>query len=398
MNHQNNKNKKTEPLAVRKVNQKIREFKMGSYAYDFENPHEKEVKHKRKLQYLQRTFYMFLVAFLFNFGVIVFLQKSETIPSGLSGIPMLITLVWSSTKPYFAVLYLACNVPLFIVFWRKTKLSFTLHTLEFMLFQIVINFLLTIGGENSVATWSQKVFNIAPGWEQVIEVINEKTGISQKFENPITWPIIANGLIGSVFVGISISLAWKFGGSTGGTDIIAYYFSTKKQKSVSWMLSVFAIVTTIIFLVIFSFARKHYPAAKVIHFADGTQQYKVINQRVIIGMRELTTFVYIFVVNGLISILYPKYKKVNVEISCGASFARIVEYFKEIKYWHAYSIFTTESGYTGEKVYKINTTMLLLETKNIIKDLRAIDPNIWISIKPTYQIHGNFNTHYVDEN
>ncbi|QBF34923.1 YitT family protein [Mycoplasmopsis phocirhinis] len=398
MNFQDKKNKKTEPLAVRKVNQKIREFKMGSYAYDFENPHEKEVMHKHKLQYILRTFYMFLVAILFNFGVIVFLQKSETIPSGLSGIPMLITLVWTKLKPYFAVLYLVSNIPLFLIFWRKTKLSFSLHTLEFMLFQIVINFLLTIGGENSVAAWSQKVFNIAPGWEQVIEVIDKNNGTKQLFENSITWPILANGLIGSVFVGVSISLAWKFGGSTGGTDIIAYYFSTKKQKSVSWMLSVFAIGSTIIFLIIFSFARRHLPTAKIIYLADGTQHYQMINQRVVIGMRELTTFVYIIVVNGLISVLYPKYKKVNVEISCGTSFARIIEYFKEIKYWHAYSIFTTQSGYTGEKVYKINTTMLLLETKNIIKDLRAIDQKVWISIKPTYQIHGSFNTHYVDQN
>ncbi|MBU4690277.1 YitT family protein [Mycoplasma sp. ES3157-GEN-MYC] len=396
MNDQGKITKKSEPLAVRKVNQKIKEYKMGAHAYNLENPHEKDVKQKRVQQYFIRTCFMFLAAFMFNFGAVVFLQRSETIPSGLSGVPMLISLIFHQTKPFFGLMYLACNIPLFFFLWKKTKLSFNLHTLEFMIFQTLINFVLTAGTkDNTVADWFHNVFNVAPGWERTVKI----DGV--QYENPVTWPILANGLIGSLFVGIAISLAWRSGGSTGGTDIIAYFFSTKKQKSVGGILTIVSLATSITFLIIFAFAQPHNESIVIIYKKIGDNHYVTYvssGKRVIVGMREITSFAYIAAVNGLISVLYPKYKKVNVEISCVKSFDKVMQYFNDINYWHSYSIYTTTSGYSGEKVYKINTTMLLLETKNIIQDLRVIDPKIWISIKPILKIHGNFNTRFVDDN
>ncbi|WP_029608922.1 YitT family protein [Mycoplasma simbae] len=390
--------KKSEHVAVRKINQKIKDYKMGAHAYDYRNPHEKETKTKKKQLYFIRTLYMLLAAFLFNFGVVVFLQKSETIPSGLSGIPMLISLIFPSAQPWFAVMYLACNVPLFLIFGWRIKKSFSLHTLEFMLFQILINFLLTYEFSSSFGSISglfHKVFNVAPGWEKVIIL----DGVV--YENPTTWPILANGLIGSAFIGTSIALAWKFGGSTGGTDIIGYYFSTTKQRSIGVVLSSIALVTSMIFLIIFAIVKPHNLSIEHVYTASEKGSYAVTykptQSRVYFGMREVTSFVYIGVVNGLVSLLYPKYKKVNLEISCSGKFDVVLNYFKDIDYWHAYSIYEIKSGYTGEKVYKLKTTMLLLEAKNIIKDLKQLHPTIWISVSPVTKTFGLFNTHFVDE-
>nr|WP_307926374.1 YitT family protein [Mycoplasmopsis bovis] len=69
-----------------------------------------------------------------------------------------------------------------------------------------------------------------------------------------SWPIIINGFLGSICAGTSIAIAWKNGGSTGGADIIAYYFSTKKQKSVAGMMFTVNIIATSFFLLVFGIA------------------------------------------------------------------------------------------------------------------------------------------------
>ncbi|WAM06880.1 YitT family protein [Mycoplasmopsis cynos] len=58
----------------------------------------------------------------------------------------------------------------------------------------------------------------------------------------------------------------KAGGSTGGTDIIGYYFSTKAKKSVGPVLSIIGFVTAAIFIVIFEFIKPNYLLDKVAWF------------------------------------------------------------------------------------------------------------------------------------
>ncbi|WP_027120336.1 YitT family protein [Mycoplasmopsis lipofaciens] len=414
MKHQKNEIKKSEviceSITCEKRKIEIKKLEMGKYSYDHENRKEKEVKKRRIILYLKRTFFILLSAIIFNFGAIAFLQKGETIPSGISGIPMLITLLDPEKfSKYFALLYLVCNVPLFAIYGWRIKRGFVFLTFMFMFFQIVTNAIFT---QEVVLNWIHHFFNVVPGWERTLKVsiTDSITGITtfKEFENPSSWPIFINGVIGSVLLGVSIALAWKFGGSTGGTDIIAYYYSTKKQKSISRMLMVVSFTTTFIFLIIFAFAVPHKPTlneilqSKMTYDSNGNLLYSMdytqdLGQRNIIGMREFSTIIYIFIVNGLIAIIYPKYKKVTMSISTKDP-ELVLDYLKEIKYWHAYSINKATSGYTGQDVYKIESTMLLLETRSITRDLKHLDENVWIEIKPVYNIYGRFATKYVDEN
>ncbi|UWV93263.1 hypothetical protein NW062_04505 [Mycoplasmopsis cynos] len=40
--------------------------------------------------------------------------------------------------------------------------------------------------------------------------------------------------------------------------------------------------------------------------------------------------------------------------------------------------------------------MLLLEAKNIIDDLKQIDPRVWISVEKVSKVVGQFSTFYVE--
>lgn len=310
-----------------------------------------------------RILIVIIAAIFFNFGVQVFLDRSDTIPSGLTGIPILLQLIFPSVRPYFALIYLGVNIPLFLIFWTKIKTSFLGLTLTFMISQIGVNIIFSI---EPIHGYLLQMFNFVSNWT--------------KNNTEVTWPILVYGAIGSFFIGISIALTWKVGGSTGGTDIIVYYFTTKSKKNVASIMAIASFSTVLVFLIIYGFVNPHPISGDVI---------------TIIGMREISTFVYIILVNLTVNILYPKYKKVFVSISCSDP-SKVLGYLKLVNYWHGYQVTTLNSGYTGSTIYKIETVMLLLETKNVINDLKLVDSSLFISLSPIKSVIGNFNTNFVD--
>ncbi|WP_082656064.1 YitT family protein [Mycoplasmopsis meleagridis] len=400
-------NEKWEPFRICDVD--INMTEMGQYNFRKLNSKNKEVKKQNIKLWSKRVILVFLAALIFNFGVNAFLAKANTIPSGFTGIPTLTVLLvkphWSDINKLFALIYVIVNIPLFIIvglqfektksFFRvklKIKKSFLLMSLGFMFSQIVTNAIFTYEPVNHFIT---STFNVAPGWKETIEVV--ENGVKIVAENPVTWPIFINGLIGSMFLGVAIAMAWKSGGSTGGSDFIAYFFTTKKKKSVSSILMAVSFTSSLIFLVIYSIVDPHKPAVMIKGYLDNGNPIYVINHeaKTIVGMREFSTIFYIFIANGLVGLLYPKYKKVGIEISC-ADPSKVIAYFRAIEYWHAYTITKATSGYTGKEIYKIETTILLLESRSLLRDLKIIDKTLWIRVKNINNVIGNFKTSFVE--
>ncbi|WP_051789155.1 YitT family protein [Mycoplasma buteonis] len=427
---------------IKKETERLK-YKMGKYLAN-----NKKVKLTPSIffnRYWKRFLLIFLAAVVFNFGIQVFLSRADTIPSGITGIPTILQYIFPSLKQYFALIYLGCNLPLFIIFWKKSKSSFMWLTLAFMICQIFINFLFT--NINAVHEFiSKKILlvpadiedvrnyiykpvrfdvklanntvekiykltdyqtNIIHDWHTMYpELISlfdsERISVNQYLLNirnilntnntfdylsnselqaywyhvGKTWPILLYGSLGAMFIGMGIALSWKAGGSTGGTDIVAYYFSTKSKKSVANILSTIAIFTAIVFLIIYSFIKPN-------------------EHDEIFGMRELSTFAYILVSNLIVNVLYPKYKKMKLTI-ISQDPQKVIAYFNLINYWHSYRIVRYKSGYTGKYNYKIETVILLLESRNLVDDLKLIDPNIWISQSKVEKVNGKFSTQFVE--
>ncbi|MBW0594607.1 YitT family protein [Mycoplasmopsis anatis] len=314
-------------------------------------------------RYWLRVVFIFFAALIFNFGAKMFLVRGDTIPSGLSGIPILINILIPETKPYYALIYLGVNLPLIFTVGLKIKRTFTVLTVLFMIFQIGTDF----------------VFSLNVVHDFLVNSINFGPELKPDHD---TWIKLLYGVLGAAFIASGIALSWKSGGSTGGTDFIVYYFSTKLKKNVALVMSVVSITTAIVFLVIFGIFQPHPITEKSPH-------------RVYFGMRELSTFVYLVVNNLIVNLLYPKYKKVKLSISCSNP-TKVLAYFKLINYWHGYEISSIKSGYSGAEVYKIDTVCLLFETRNIIEDLKSVDPTVWITVYPITKVVGSFNTQYVE--
>ncbi|WP_406614233.1 YitT family protein [Mycoplasma corogypsi] len=428
-------------------------YKMGVYLYN--NKKTKLTFSILVHRYWKRVLLIFLSALLFNIGIQLFLSRGDTIPSGISGIPTILQYLFPILKPYFALIYLACNIPLFLIFARKSKKSFIYLTLLFMIFQIVINFVLTtdaiqeiflrkiqlvptkpfnvrnslyttnedtgVGLENLNLFLKENFYHVqktvlaepnkfdlalnSPLYQaikqgEITKIINTESlktpyleilrGHYYNLVAPIysqeavmywyldgkTWPILIYGCLGALFIGMGVAFSWKAGGSTGGTDIAAYYFSTKSKKSIANILTSVSLLSAIIFLTIYAFIRPNI-----------SHEY--------IGMREISTFLYIAVSNVVVNILYPKYKKMRMTIVSNDP-QKIIAYFKVINYWHSYRIIRYKSGYTGKYAFQIETVVLLMEIRNLVNDLKVIDPKIWISVEPIYSVIGLFNTQYVE--
>ncbi|UWV79618.1 YitT family protein [Mycoplasmopsis felis] len=108
-------------------------------------------------------------------------------------------------------------------------------TLCFMVCQIITNFFFT-----------SKIIS---------QSINEFITFTDSYKPYTNWSDIIYSIVGALFIAFGISLSWKAGGSTGGTDIIAYYFSMKSKKSIGHILSIIGVCSAILFLFIFSFIK-----------------------------------------------------------------------------------------------------------------------------------------------
>ena len=64
----------------------------------------------------KNVLYLILSSFLFAFASTSLLTKASSIPTGLSAISMTMSLIVTELKPYLNFVYLALNIPLFIIF------------------------------------------------------------------------------------------------------------------------------------------------------------------------------------------------------------------------------------------------------------------------------------------
>ena len=97
----------------------------------------------------------------------------------------------------------------------------------------------------------------------------------------------------------------------------------------------------------------------------------------------------------VINFIYPKYSAVHVEIH-SEEIMKIDQYFKDSKYPHAWQRKMVTSGLLNKEKEIISTVMLLLEYKEIKKQLYIIDEKVWVESLRVENLFGSFNTKATD--
>ncbi|MCU4117421.1 YitT family protein [Mycoplasma zalophi] len=393
----------------------------------------------------KKLLWMFISAFLFNLGIATFLAKAGTVASGTSALIQVITYTFESLRQYFAIFYLLINLPFIIIFWKKNSRLFMILTLYWLLFQIVSEFFFYGFDPNKpyvIRDWLQHDFSIYytsydldgtkiswsvypsgnfsgsslvnelgqpigsdivgqwQNWTLQKDVINESTqqvvlkagahgwtyfrNLNPHLNmNVETWPVIIYTLGGSVLGGLAAAIAWKHSGSTAGSDIFIYYISRVKKMSVGKVS--FRIACCFAAFSIIVIGILEYTGSVLDHPWDSS----------VYLVRCISTVFYIGFYNLIINFIYPKYKKVKIEIY-SSKINDICVHFKDINYWHAYSIIKQTSGFTQQENSRIETIALFLEQNEILREIHKVDPKAWINVIPVLNVKGKFNTQKVE--
>lgn len=308
----------------------------------------------------RKTLSITMMAFssiLFTLGVTFFLGFARTLPTGVSAVPALITIIINSHYNVdiswsFAIMYFAINIPLMIFTLVKvSNKSFSYLTFIWLFFQIIWNQVFSL--DTPIRTFLVK--NI---------LIGDAKG---------SWTLFYYTIIGAILSGWSIGLAWKFGGSGGGTDYITYFIALKYRKPIEKIM--FSIS---IFFGLFSLV--------LLYFIEPSQ---VDNQ--LFGQKLFAVFLYLIVSSTIVGRIYPKYGKLLLQIYTNEP-EKIVQHFRSIKYWHSYNIWEGISGYTNQKQWRVETIIFTIEKKAILEEVAKSKVNFWYSATRILQTTDRFDT------
>src|SRR5690554_6686667 len=159
--------------------------------------------------------FILLGAAIFSFGVVHFNMQNNLGEGGFTGITLLFYFLWDFDP---AISYLILNVPMFFIGWkflgRNTFLYTIIGTLAVSLFLAVFQ------------------INYLP-----IHLQSDMTLVA---------------LFAGVFIGVGLGIIFRYGGTTGGVDIIARIVNKYSSWSIGRTMFVFdfIVITTSVFAIL----------------------------------------------------------------------------------------------------------------------------------------------------
>ncbi|WP_404329101.1 YitT family protein [Mesobacillus maritimus] len=144
---------------------------------------------------LKNIFFILIGSAIFSFGIVHFNMQNNLAEGGFTGITLLLYFVFSWDP---AVTNLILNIPLFFIGWKLLGRSVFLYTI-----------IGTLGVSLFLAIFQ-----------------------NYQIEMPLYEDLFLAALFAGVFIGIGLGIIFRFGGTTGGVDIIARL----AQKYAGWTM------------------------------------------------------------------------------------------------------------------------------------------------------------------
>ena len=160
------------------------------------------------------------------------------------------------------------------------------------------------------------------------------------------------------FMGFSISLALRTGGSTGGTDFIAQFVSNKIHKGIWDYVFAFNCCMLVIFGAIFGWVHAGY------------------------------SIVFQFLSTKAISSLYQRYNQVTIEFITSDPDPVIDAFMAVVR--HGMSVFEGYGGYSQRKIYSCKGCSEQLWSSWCDRKCSKVDPKVIVNTYHTANFYGNF--------
>ncbi|MCJ8006661.1 YitT family protein [Lederbergia wuyishanensis] len=278
----------------------------------------------------KNIFFILLGAAIFSFGIVHFNMQNNLAEGGFTGITLLLYFVFNIDP---SISNLILNVPLFFVGWKLLGSK---------------SFIYTIIGTLSVSLFL---------------FIFQKYQISI----PLNGDLFLAALFAGVFIGIGLGITFRYGGTTGGVDIIARLFLKYKGFSMGRTMFMFdAIVITASLLTYLNHVQAMYTLVAVF-----------VGARVIDFMQEGS-----YAARGAMIISELQHEKIADEI--------LMQMGRGVTVLRGYGSFTKQNK---EVLYCVVAKNEIVNLKRIVN---AIDPHAFVSVTVVHDVMGEGFT--LDEN
>lgn len=261
-------------------------------------------------------------ALLQTYVIQAFIRPADLLSGGFTGVAILIEKITSLYGVNFSTSLgmLALNIPVAILCSRSISMRFTIYSM------------LQVG----LASLFLQIFDFQPFFDDVL----------------------LNVIFGGFLYGIAIVVALRGNASTGGTDFIALYVSTKTGRSI-WE---YVFAGNVVILCIFGYI-----------FGWMQAGYSILFQ---------------FVSTKAIGAFHHRYERVTLQITTSKGEEVIAAYISQFK--HGISSVEAIGGYSGKKMNLLHTVVSSYEVKDVIYLLQSVDPNIIVNMMKTENFFGGF--------
>lgn len=262
-------------------------------------------------------------AIIYVIGFKFFVQPANLYSGGLSGISQLLVLVG---ERYFAlsldlgIMLFVMNIPLFIFGWFKVNRRFTLLSI----LSVSITSLL---------------FAVVPPLS-------------------ISGDEIVNVVFGGILIGVGVGLSLRYGGSTGGMDIVTMYLSTRSDAS----FGKYSMMINAVIICLAMFLNDIQPA--------------------------LYTLILLYVQSLIVNAIHSSHMKYTLFIITSQADDLIYALTKSNH--RGITVFDAVGAYTNQPkktLMTVVTSYQLYETQQLIQ---RVDETAFVDILPTHQIQGRF--------
>lgn len=282
----------------------------------------RELKREKKAKLCFSMCLIILSALMQSLVMSIFMDPCNLISGGFTGLALLINKVFTLINIRFptSIGILLLNLPAALLCYKHISPRFTLLScLQF----ILVSFFITI-----------------------VHV------------DPLFKDQILNVLFGGFLWGVSISISLLAGGSTGGTDFIAQYVSSKIHRGI-WD---YVFIYNCIMITVFGYLCGWIYAG-----------YSIIFQ---------------FLSTKTISTLYQRYSQITVEFTTTDP-DQVIDAFMAVCR-HGMSVFECYGAYSHKKYYVCKAVISTYELRDVVDNVRIVDPKVLINTYNTVNFYGNF--------
>ncbi len=281
--------------------------------------------------------YCFAITFILNAGMFC--------SGGITGIGQLVYYLvekFTGTKYEYiqSLVIFGLNIPLFIIAWKGVSKRFVLVSLLSVVLQTA---LLALFG------FIKNTYGFNP-----FSYFSNQNDVGS---------MLTLAILGGLITGVGSGLCLRFGGSSGGLDVLSQYLSLNKHIS-------FARFSLIINLCIIS--------VSAITLNLQTAVYTAI--RLIIDIMVLDKIHTIY-----------NYSKITIVTTCKDEIKSALLN----KYIHGITVYDAHGGYTNEIRYVLESVVWSFEVQDYINIAKSIDPNCFISTIGVKRVDGKFKINVI---